>query len=145
MAGRDGDAGAAERRLAEALGAQASLAAAPTPSSGSSGSTGASRGPRLGSTGATRPARPNSTGGTRPPHPGQVGPRAEAPVGPNRRRREPAPSEPPAPPAPARSPAADGAVRLRRALLVALLAGVLLGSALAVLSVLAPGLLPALG
>jgi hypothetical protein len=39
----------------------------------------------------------------------------------------------------------ESAARLRRALLLGLLAGALLGCALAVLSVLDPGLLPALG
>ena len=63
--------------------------------------------------------------------------------------RQPAPPGPSAPPAPVAT-AAPGRrvvldVRLRVALLVGLLAGTLLGSALALLSVLDPGLLPALG
>jgi hypothetical protein len=156
VAGRGGDAEAAERRLAEALGAQASLAAAPAPVS--QGSTGSTRVPQPGSTGATRPPQPGSTGVTRPSQPGSTGatrsapppggPRLGAPIS-AIRRREAAPIGPSAGAVPARSgagsPTADGAARLHRALLVALLAGVLLGCALALLSVLVPGLLPALG
>jgi hypothetical protein len=129
VAGHGGD--AAERRLAEALGAQASLAAAP----------GSTRASLPGSTGAT--PQPASTGSAGLLPPGAPDPRTGVPGGPTRRRREAAPSGPSA--APGRSGGPDSATRLRRALLIALLAGVLLGCALALLSVLVPGLLPALG
>ena len=96
--------------------------------------------------GTTSSRRPRS----RPPTPGR-------PRRPPRSSRPPirraAPADPPGPSGPARAGRHSGArpravvldVRLRVALLVGLLAGSLLGSALALLSVLDPGLLPALG
>lgn len=141
MDGRDVDGTAAGRRLADALRAQASFASGPAaahphPTPPHSGDARAAV-PRHGApVHRYQDARAGFGGEASGALPTVVGPRASA--GASR----------------ARPPAADGgrwsgpaevAARVRLALLVAFLVGTLLGGALATLSVLLPGLLPALG
>jgi hypothetical protein len=132
--GRDADAGAAERRLTEALGAQAALG-------GRSTAAPADLAPR--STG--RPAGPRTGGASRGPHPARVTQGARSSTGGRPHPGGSPVTSPPLPSAGRRLRGSESAARLRRALLLGLLAGALLGCALAVLSVLDPGLLPALG
>jgi hypothetical protein len=187
------DDGAAERRLAEALRAQAFLggrsAAAAPPKPGGKPATPRRGGPKSGGprqkaaaplVPAHQPPGPPARGGQpghqsgpqhatpRPAHPGSAGRTGHSGGQPARPRDDQLPTtkvvtadpgaagapttqHAAATSAPARPPhsLADARTapdtRLRLALLVALLVGVLLGCALALLSVLGPGLLPAIG
>ncbi len=103
------------------------------PGSGRVAHSGAMSGPR-----DTAARRPPSTG-AHVPAPARTAPPGSS-VGPARPVAVSAGATSPGVAAPP-----GGAVRLRRALLVALLAGVLLGCVLALLSVFVPGLLPAWG